>query len=133
MVMSKKTFFHIDHDTTKAGRSINALLSLLTANRYALILTIKLTIVKRHFVNDPMKRSIWNRIYLAVVLAPITLTVALCFKHCSEPSAGQAVRPLPEAQSAHPALLHSTNLQGLDSIADTRQTVFYGVCPVAPK
>ena len=80
--MSKKTIVHIERDTTKAGRTINALLGLLTANRYALIFTLKVTLVKRNYQPERMRQRALENLFIAVILFPLAMGVVLGLKKC---------------------------------------------------
>lgn len=80
--MTKKTLFHIERDTTRAGRTINALLGLLTANRYALIFSLKLTLVKRNYQPERMRQRALENLYIALVLFPVTMGIVLGMRQC---------------------------------------------------
>ena len=78
----KKTIVHIERDTTKAGRTINALLGLLTANRISFIFSFKLTIVKRNYQPENFKRRAKENLFIALVLFPIFLGFTVMLNKC---------------------------------------------------
>ena len=81
----KRTLFKIDHDQTKGGRTINALLALLTANRYALIFTFRLTLVKRSYQPEAMRRRAKENLLIFLVLFPLAMVVKMMCQKCQEP------------------------------------------------
>lgn len=82
----KKTIFKVERDQTKAGRTINALLAFLTANRYALIFTFRLTLVKRAYQPKTLKQRIKENILIILILFPLTLSVIMMLNKCSQPT-----------------------------------------------
>lgn len=62
---------------------MQALLAFLTANRYSLIFTLKVTIVKRIYPNDPIRRRAMRDLYTVLIAAPIFITITLLVQECS--------------------------------------------------
>lgn len=83
MYHMKRTIFKIERDQTKAGRTINALLALLTANRYALIFTFRLTLVKRAYQPENMRRRVKENLFIFLVLFPLALSLVVMNEKCS--------------------------------------------------
>lgn len=79
----KRTLFKLEHDQTKAGRTINALLALLTANRYALIFTFRLTLVKRAYQPENMRKRIKESLFIFLVLFPLAMSIVVLNEKCS--------------------------------------------------
>ena len=126
----KRTIYHSNISENNKGRIINALLAFLTANRYSVIFTFRITIVKRNYQEHRLKERILNDLYIFLVLFPIFLVLSLIMQKCGTTpviideekkdstevkvpivSAGASVHPLHEAQGAHLLLLHSTITQ----------------------
>lgn len=80
--MSKKVIYHTNVQETRKGRIINAFLALITANRYSVIFTFKISIVKRHIPKDPIIERAKRDLYTALVLAPFVLGIVFTSKSC---------------------------------------------------
>lgn len=80
----KKTIYHFENNSTKAGRAINALLALLTANRYALIFTLKVTISKRNYQPEPFRRRAIENLFIFLCLFPIAMGLTVLMNKCNE-------------------------------------------------
>lgn len=87
MYQMRKTIFKIERDQTKAGRTINALLALLTANRYALIFTFRLTLVRRAYQPESLARRTKENLLIFIVLFPLMASLLLISERCSSPDA----------------------------------------------
>lgn len=79
----KKRIYHSNMTATRRGRTLNALLSLLLGDRYGLVITLKVIIVKREFKNDPIKRRALRDLYTAIVVLPIAFITTLCVEKCN--------------------------------------------------
>lgn len=123
----KKTIYHSNVSETRKGRIINALLALCTANRYSVIFSFKITIVKRNYQLEGMRKRAKENIFIALVLFPFVMALMMAMEKCkstpmlpsgqmndstavdtTEVSAGVALHPLHKAQGAELPLLHST-------------------------
>lgn len=80
--MKKKVIYHSETDTTKAGRTIRALLAFLTANRYSLIFSLKLTLVKRNYEPNSFKRRAKENLYIFLVLFPLVMAITIMLQKC---------------------------------------------------
>lgn len=80
--MIKKTIYHSDFHETRRGRVLNALLAFLTNNRYSIIFTFKLTIVKRNYQEHSLRRRALNQLYMFLVLFPIILAIIIFMEGC---------------------------------------------------
>lgn len=122
----KKTIYHSNVSETRKGRIINALLALCTANRYSVIFTFKITIVKRNYQLEGMRKRAKENIFIALVLFPFVMALMMAMEKCksttlpseqpkdstvvdtTDVSAGVALHPLHKAQGTELPLLHST-------------------------
>ena len=123
----KRTIYHSNISETRKGRIINALLAFLTANRYSVIFTFKITIVKRDYQLEGMRKRAKENLFIAIILFPLAMAITMGLQKCQQPrfiqdretetsaekdstdaSAGALVHPLHEAQGAQLPLLHST-------------------------
>ena len=81
----RKTIFKIERDQTKVGRTINALLAFLTANRYALIFTFRLTLVKRAYQPEPLRKRVTDNLLTFLILFPFIMGIVLMHEKCTAP------------------------------------------------
>lgn len=82
----KRTIFKLERDQTKAGRTINALLGLLTANRYSLIFTLRITLVKRNYQPERMRQRAKENLLIFLILFPIALGITIGLDRCQSPT-----------------------------------------------
>lgn len=78
----RRTIFKIERDQTKGGRIINVLLALLTARKYALIFNVRITLVRRNYTPESLKRRTLDNLFIFVVLFPIVMGVTFGMKQC---------------------------------------------------
>lgn len=123
----KKAIYHSNISETRKGRIINALLALCTANRYSVIFSFKITIVKRNYQLEGMRKRAKENIFIALVLFPFVMGLMMALEKCgsvpilptgnrgdstavdtTNVSAGVALHPLHKAQGTELPLLHST-------------------------
>lgn len=79
----RKVIYHSETETTKTGRAFKALLSFLTLNRYSIIFTLKITLVKRYYDRNPFERRGLRDLYTALVILPIVLGWCIIAEKCS--------------------------------------------------
>lgn len=89
----KKVIYRTERDSTKAGRTINALLALLTANRYALIFTLRITLVKRNYQPEAMRKRAKENLLIFLILFPIVLGIVIGMEKCSKPDITKTILP----------------------------------------
>lgn len=82
----KRTIFKIERDQTKAGRTINALLGLLTANRFALIFTLRLTLVRRNYQPERMRQRAKENLLIFLILFPLAMGITIGMEKCQHPT-----------------------------------------------
>ena len=78
----KKTIYHSEIHETRKGRILNALLAFLTANRYAIIFSFKVTIVKRQYTEHSLRKRALEQLYMFLVLFPIILAIIIFMEGC---------------------------------------------------
>ena len=81
----RKTIFKLERDQTKVGRTINALLAFLTANRYALIFTFRITLVKRAYQPESIRKRITENLLTFLILFPFVMGLILMHEKCTSP------------------------------------------------
>ena len=79
----KRTIYHSELDNSKGGRTMRALFAILTKNRYSLIMSWKITIVKRNYQERRMRQRVLNDLYIVLIFAPIIIPMCLYFDGCS--------------------------------------------------
>ena len=82
----KRTLFKIERDQTRVGRTINALLALLTANRYALIFTFRITLVKRAYQEESFRKRAKENLLIFIILFPLAMAITMSLDKCSHPT-----------------------------------------------
>lgn len=85
-MLIKKTVYHSESDTSKAGRTIRALLAFLTAGRYSVIFSFKITFVKREYNERRMRERAIENLFIALVLTPIVIGITLYMNRCTPPT-----------------------------------------------
>lgn len=78
----RKTIYHSELHETRKGRILNALLAFLTKNRYSIIFSFKITIVKRDYQEHGLRERALNQLYMFLVLFPIILAIIIFMEGC---------------------------------------------------
>lgn len=81
--MIKRTIYHSESDTSKAGRTIRALLAFLTAGRYSVIFSFKITFVKREYNERRMRERALENLFIALVLTPVVIGITIGMNKCN--------------------------------------------------
>lgn len=82
-MMIKKAIYHSESDTSKAGRTIRALLAFLTAGRYSVIFSFKITFVKREYNERRMRERALENLFIALVLTPVVIGITIGMNKCN--------------------------------------------------
>lgn len=82
---TKKVIYHSQSDTTKAGRTIRALLGFLTAGRYSLIFSFKITMVKREYNERRMRERAIENLFMVLVFTPLIIGITMYMEKCNNP------------------------------------------------
>lgn len=95
----KKTIYHSQSDATKAGRTIRALLAFMTAGRYSLIFSFKITLIKRNYNEHRMRQRVLENIFMCLVFAPIIIGLTMYMERCNtQPT---IIEPCDSIQTQH--------------------------------
>lgn len=82
-MMIKKAIYHSESDTSKTGRTIRALLAFLTAGRYSVIFSFKITFVKREYNERRMRERALENLFIALVLTPVVIGITIGMNKCN--------------------------------------------------
>lgn len=85
MKTKRKAIYHFENNSTKVGRSITALLALLTQKRLSVIFHLRITIVRREYQPEALKRRAMENLFIFVVLFPLVMAVTIGMKKCQNP------------------------------------------------
>lgn len=81
----RKTIYHSEIHETRKGRILNALLAFLTNNRYSIIFTFKITLVKRNYREPRLLERAKHQLYMFLILFPIILAIIIFMEGCPNP------------------------------------------------
>lgn len=81
----RKTIYHSELHETRKGRILNALLAFITKNRYSIIFSFKITIVKRNYQEHGLRERALNQLYMFLILFPIILAIIIFMEGCPNP------------------------------------------------
>lgn len=81
-ITMRKTIYHSEIHETRKGRILNALLAFLTNNRYSIIFTFKITLVKRYYREPRLLERARHQLYMFLVLFPFILAIIIFMEGC---------------------------------------------------
>lgn len=83
--MKIRKIYHTNEKQSRFGRSITALIGLMTNNRIAVYVRLTISIVYRDIKDSPTSRSALARLYQFLVLLPLTIALMLFLSQCPHP------------------------------------------------
>ena len=84
-IKMRKTIYHSELHETRKGRIMNALLAFLTNNRYSIIFTFKITLVKRNYREPRLLERARHQLYMFLILFPFILAIIIFMEGCPNP------------------------------------------------
>lgn len=83
--MKIKKIYHSNEKRSRLGRSLTALVGLMTNNRIAVYIRLTISIVYRDIKDSPTSRSALARLYQFLVLLPLTIALMFFLSQCPHP------------------------------------------------